>query len=480
MLRERDYIFKNISILVDFFLAVGAFLLAHFLRNWILSPYIFPEYLLPSNLSHYYLLFILFPPLTIIILLLNGYYRPQRLVKFGNIIKIITISCIEIIIASAFIIYLVKKGDTISRGQMLLAPAVFWVLLSSKSAALRLILARLRQKGKSCLSVLVVGSSQRLENFISVLDSHPFWGFKIMGILTDDPSVKIGEQIQGHTVVASACDILDYLERHPVDEVIFVPNVMRPQELTPYLEGCELMGIRSRVALNFFEHTIARPSISQFQEIPLITYNPVKEMNFQLFIKYTLDRVLAFMLILLFSPIMLATALAIRLTSRKGEPIFYRQVRVGLNGKKFVLYKFRSMKVGADKELEKLRPASDVAGPIFKMKNDPRVTKVGRFIRKFSIDELPQLFNVLKGEMSLVGPRPPIPEEVEKYDRWQRRRLSMKPGITCLWQVMGRNKLSFDMWMRLDLEYIDNWSLALDFKIMLRTVFVVATGYGAM
>ncbi|MCX7766701.1 MAG: sugar transferase, partial [Candidatus Sumerlaeia bacterium] len=146
----------------------------------------------------------------------------------------------------------------------------------------------------------------------------------------------------------------------------------------------------------------------------------------------------------------------------------------------FVLYKFRSMKVGADKELEKLRPASDVAGPIFKMKNDPRVTKVGRIIRKFSIDELPQLFNVLKGEMSLVGPRSPIPEEVEKYDRWQRRRLSMKPGITCLWQVMGRNKLSFDTWMRLDLEYIDNWSLALDFKIMLRTVFVVATGYGAM
>jgi lipopolysaccharide/colanic/teichoic acid biosynthesis glycosyltransferase len=170
-------------------------------------------------------------------------------------------------------------------------------------------------------------------------------------------------------------------------------------------------------------------------------------------------------------------ALLIKLTSK--GPIIYDQVRCGLYGRKFVLHKFRSMKDGAEDILWEIKHLNEMDGPVFKMRNDPRVTPLGRFLRKSSIDELPQFWNVLKGDMSLVGPRAPLPEEVREYTRWQRRRLSVKPGITCLWQVSGRNEIDFHEWMKLDLAYIDNWSLLLDLKILLRTFPVVLLGKGA-
>jgi exopolysaccharide biosynthesis polyprenyl glycosylphosphotransferase len=178
------------------------------------------------------------------------------------------------------------------------------------------------------------------------------------------------------------------------------------------------------------------------------------------------------------SPLLLMITLLIRLDSP--GPAIYRQVRCGLNGRKFTFYKFRSMIQGAEKQQSDLAAYNMMDGPVFKMKNDPRVTRVGRFLRKTSLDELPQLFNVLRGDMSFVGPRPPIPEEVEKYESWQRRRLSMRPGITGLWQVSGRNQIDFQRWMKLDLEYIDQWSLWLDFKILMKTILVVLWGRGAM
>jgi lipopolysaccharide/colanic/teichoic acid biosynthesis glycosyltransferase len=177
------------------------------------------------------------------------------------------------------------------------------------------------------------------------------------------------------------------------------------------------------------------------------------------------------------SPLFLLTAILIRATSK--GPVFYIQKRMGLNGRKFVLYKFRSMYKGSHLKLSELSHKNEMKGPIFKIKNDPRITPIGRILRKFSIDELPQLFNVFAGQMSLVGPRPPLPSEVKKYELWQRRRLSMRPGLTCLWQISGRNRIGFDDWMKLDLEYIDNWSLWLDFKILCKTVPVVLFGVGA-
>jgi exopolysaccharide biosynthesis polyprenyl glycosylphosphotransferase len=187
---------------------------------------------------------------------------------------------------------------------------------------------------------------------------------------------------------------------------------------------------------------------------------------------------MSFLALVVLWPFLLIAAIAVKLTSK--GPIFFRQTRSGVNGRKFVLYKFRTMVLGAEKKLKDLQAHNEMDGPVFKVKNDPRITPIGKFFRKFSIDELPQLWNVLKGEMSLVGPRPPIPDEVNQYDPWHRRRLSMRPGITCLWQVGGRNKIKkFDDWMKLDLEYIDNWSLALDFKILLKTIPAVLFSVGA-
>lgn len=488
MLKERDYIFKRVNMLLDLVLAALAFLAAHLLKNGVLSPYIAPTMLRWSPLSHYYWLLFLIPPLTVLTLHLNGYYEAQRIRKALDIIQIILVSVAETTLICVMIIYIIYKGDIISRGQILLTPIMLVTLLLVKTFVVRRILLRLRQLGYNFRTLLLVGGGDKLHQFIDLLESHPFWGFRIAGVISDNPKMahgsKLSQTAQGRTrhypIVGSLDDALSYLDQNPVDEVIFVPSAASLDRIVPLLEGCEEMGIRTRLALNFFDHRIARPSLDKFEHTALITYNPVRELNMALLLKYTFDRIIACLLLIVLSPILIATAIAIKLTSKAGEPIFYRQTRCGLNGRTFTLWKFRSMKVGADQELQKLRSLSEVDGPVFKLRNDPRITRVGRFIRRFSIDEIPQLWNVLRGEMSLVGPRPPIPEEVKQYDRWQRRRLSMKPGITCLWQVKGRSRLNFDTWMKLDLEYIDNWSLFLDFKILLKTIIVVTTGYGAM
>lgn len=196
-----------------------------------------------------------------------------------------------------------------------------------------------------------------------------------------------------------------------------------------------------------------------------------------LLLKRMVDVSAAAIALILFSPILLIIILAIKLTSR--GPIFFTQTRVGLGGRTFKLYKFRSMVVNADEMKDSLEKDNEKDGPIFKMKHDPRITKVGRFLRKYSFDELPQLLNILKNDMSLVGPRPPVPREVVQYEDWQLRRLSVQPGLTCIWQTSGRSKLTFEEWMRMDLQYIDQWNLRLDMKLLLKTVKVVITADGA-
>ncbi len=222
---------------------------------------------------------------------------------------------------------------------------------------------------------------------------------------------------------------------------------------------------------------VAKVRQTDFYGFPLLEFETFSAKQWQLFFKRVIDILLSLTLLLLFSPLIIVAIIAIKLESK--GPVLFSQVRSGLNGRKFKLYKFRTMVVGAEMKKRELEKMNEMDGPVFKIRHDPRITRVGAILRKTSIDEIPQLINVLKGDMSIVGPRPPLPVEVELYKMWQRRRLSLKPGLTCIWQVSGRNRIQFEKWMEMDLEYIDKWSLWLDFKILFKTVFVVLFGYGA-
>jgi exopolysaccharide biosynthesis polyprenyl glycosylphosphotransferase len=229
--------------------------------------------------------------------------------------------------------------------------------------------------------------------------------------------------------------------------------------------------------MDLFATRIAARNVEDLDGIPLLSLETTPSDIVPLAAKRAFDLVLSSAALLVLAPVFLVFAVAIRLESP--GPVLFRQRRVGVNGREFMLYKFRSMYQDAEARLESLRARNEVSGPVFKIRDDPRVTRVGRFMRRTSIDELPQFWNVLRGEMSVVGPRPPLPAEVKQYQRWQVRRLSMKPGITCIWQVSGRSHISFERWMELDLQYIDNWSLWRDVKILARTIPAVLTGRGA-
>jgi exopolysaccharide biosynthesis polyprenyl glycosylphosphotransferase len=216
-------------------------------------------------------------------------------------------------------------------------------------------------------------------------------------------------------------------------------------------------------------------TLSFLNQMPFLTFRNTPDNYLALKFKSILDYVISIMVIVLLSPFMLVIAFLIKLD---GGPVFFQQKRTGLNGRHFMCYKFRTMIVNAESLQQSLMTQNEQEGPVFKIKHDPRVTKIGHFLRKTSLDELPQFINVLKGEMAVVGPRPPIPSEVKQYQRWQNRRLSMKPGITCIWQVSGRNNIPFEQWMKMDMQYIDTWSLKLDLIILLKTVRVVFTGDG--
>jgi exopolysaccharide biosynthesis polyprenyl glycosylphosphotransferase len=242
-------------------------------------------------------------------------------------------------------------------------------------------------------------------------------------------------------------------------------------------ETAEKMGVTVCLLPNIYDAHICKARPGYINGTPVVVYRAVPESRAAEAAKLAVDKVGAMAGLVLTLPVMLAAALAIKLESR--GPIFFKQTRSGLNGRRFELLKLRTMCNGAEKLKEKLRHRNEMSGPVFKIKNDPRVTSVGRILRKFSIDELPQFINVLRGDMSLVGPRPPLPKEVARYEPWQHRKLSVRPGVTCLWQVNGRNEINFEEWMRLDLRYIDNWSLWLDTKLILKTIPAVMKGRGA-
>lgn len=278
---------------------------------------------------------------------------------------------------------------------------------------------------------------------------------------------------------ASLTRLLHLLHEHCINGVIVCAKRSVFDQVEVVINACELEGVEVWLVADFFKAQISRTSFDDFYGQPVLVFRTAPEASWQSLLKQAVDFIGAALLLVISSPVLLVAAWVVKLTSP--GPIFFKQQRSGLNGQPFTLYKFRTMVTNAEQLQHELTALNEMSGPVFKVSNDPRITPIGRWLRKFSIDEFPQLMNVLRGEMSLVGPRPLPVDEVKRFnDLAHRRRLSVRPGLTCLWQVSGRNNLKdFRDWVRLDLEYIDNWSLWLDFKILCRTVPVVLAGTGA-
>jgi exopolysaccharide biosynthesis polyprenyl glycosylphosphotransferase len=325
-------------------------------------------------------------------------------------------------------------------------------------------------------NTLIIGTGKRSQRFIDLVKSNARER-KIIGLVDDDRS-KIGENVKGYKILGGLNDVPDILHKNVVDEVVFIVPRSWLGKVEGIIHSCETEGLKVSIAVDVFSPRISRLSQGDVGGFPMLTYESAPSPKFPLHVKRLIDIVVSGTALLCLLPVFAAVAVAVKATSK--GPLFFRQQRCGRNGRRFLLYKFRTMVHDAESRLVELKKHNEMKGPAFKMENDPRVTPLGRFLRKSSLDELPQLWNILRGEMSLVGPRPPIPAEVNEYDSWHRRRLSMRPGLTCIWQVSGRNRITdFDEWMRLDLQYIDRWSLWLDLKIILKTIPVVLFGVGA-
>jgi exopolysaccharide biosynthesis polyprenyl glycosylphosphotransferase len=325
--------------------------------------------------------------------------------------------------------------------------------------------------------ILLVGAAERVRAVARSLEEFRAWGYHLTGYLSFHPGGAGPADLQR---LGSPRDLPALLtdEAAVVHEVLFVGSDARElEDFEDLIRLCEDLGVRTRVAVDFFPTSIARMSIEYLEQLPLLTLSTVPDHSLEIVAKRFADVLIASLLSVTFAPLMVLVAAAVKLTSR--GPVLYRQERCGLYGRRFTLVKFRTMEVGAEDKLWDITEPSEAKPVRFKPHHDPRVTVLGRFLRRSSLDELPQFWNVIKGEMSLVGPRPPLPEEVKYYSIKQRRRLSVKPGITCVWQVSGRSNVDFDRWMEMDLEYIDHWSFWLDLRIMLRTIPAVITGRGA-
>jgi exopolysaccharide biosynthesis polyprenyl glycosylphosphotransferase len=324
--------------------------------------------------------------------------------------------------------------------------------------------------------VMVVGTGERAMRIARALEGFAEYGVHLRGF--------ISEAISDSDETAWAClhkvfpiaELPAVLRQHVIDEIIFAVGRESLTNLEDIFVLCDREGVRTRVAVDFFPHVNSKVSLEHLGAIPLLTFSAAPYDEIRLLVKRVTDIGIAAAGLAVLSPLMGLIAILVRLTTP--GPALFRQVRCGLNGRQFLMYKFRTMCENA----EELKPALahlSTRSTAFKIQRDPRLTNIGRYLRKFSIDEWPQLWNVLCGDMSLVGPRPAVPTEVEQYEGWQRRRLRMRPGLTCLWAVFGRDNVDFETWMTMDMQYIDNWSLALDWKILLRTVPRVVTGDGA-
>lgn len=402
-------------------------------------------------------------------------YSYQRFTSFATEVKIIFKTTFIGILVLLSVVFVLRPGY-IPRTMAIFFVVLNFIFLLVEKYLVFLAARFIRKHGHDRKSILVVGIDHDAKRFAEAVQLSPHWGLNIVGFVCNSDE-KVGLELYGKKILGTVSYIEEVLHSYPFDEVIVALPVRHVGGIKRVLEVCEREGLQVRIVSDLLGSIVKKLHTDIVHGIPIISVNYVHSNELTLFVKRIIDIIGSTLGLIILSPFLLAMVLAVKITSP--GPVFYEWNVMGLNKKPVRSWKFRTMVVDADQLKEQLEAKNEMSGPVFKIKDDPRITKVGKFLRKYSLDELPQLWSVLKGDMSLVGPRPAGPHELARYESWQRRKLSIKPGITCLWQANGRNQINdFNEWAKLDLEYIDNWSLWLDFKILAKTMVAVVKGTG--
>lgn len=416
-----------------------------------------------EGFSHYLYLLLLVVAFSPLILELQGYYDRPILASRRQAAWILFKSClvaVAVIIGAMFLFkFLLSRAVVI-----LFGPIAFFLIMGKEELMRRSLQSSLGQS-QFKRRLIVAGSQEDIDRFLPAMRGISFDGMEIVA------HVDLNQQ--------SIEDFVDLLHQHSVNAVVLSARHTFFGQVEKAIQACELEGVEAWLVADFFNTQVSQASWDEFRGRPVLVFRSTPAESWQRVAKHVIDFVGSVFLLLFTSPLFAALAILIRFTSP--GPVFFRQQRAGLNGRPFTMLKFRSMVTDAEQRKHELERLNEMSGPVFKVTNDPRITPLGKFMRKWSVDELPQLINVLRGEMSLVGPRPLPLDEVKRFDDLaHRRRLSVKPGLTCLWQVSGRNTITdFKEWVRLDLEYIDNWTLWLDLRIIVQTIPIVLRGTGA-
>jgi exopolysaccharide biosynthesis polyprenyl glycosylphosphotransferase len=459
MIRRHGFWFRALLISTDAVLAVGLLVA---LSAWRFGPdwAVWWREIVPQPVAF----LALYATTWVSVLALNGLYRPRaRWTIRSEAVSVVKATAVMALITLS-VLFLFRLPD-VSRLLLLgLFPAQA-VLTILYRAAMRMALERYRRRGHNTRFVLVLGAGARAQAFAAKLESHRELGLRVVGFLDSEPASATSTR---WPLLGSLEDLESILHGQVIDEVAICLPFSQWDRIDAITGLCEEEGKIVRIPMDVLDRAISVGKVEELDGTPVFSLVSGPDRTVAFAAKRLVDVVASAIGLVVLSPVLLVVALAIFVDA--GRPVLFRQDRIGLHGRPFRVVKFRSMSRDAEARLEELEPRNEIKGRAFKVTDDPRVTRVGRFLRRSSLDELPQLINVLRGEMSLVGPRPPLPGEVDGYDLWHRRRLSMKPGITGLWQVRARREPEFDRWVAADLEYIDRWSLWLDVKILARTI----------